>query len=66
MDEWEYQIFDLKAVRETKFIDWDFAEQELNTLGGQGWELAGVTNNVMTRNGNVETVVTLIFKRRKP
>jgi ATP-dependent Clp protease ATP-binding subunit ClpC len=46
--EWEYRIVDSDVV--------SLSEEELNRLGAEGWELAGVPN--------AETVVRLIFKRR--
>ena len=64
MDRWEY-----KYVIGTPHMD------ELNQLGEQGWELAGVINSVSGRtgqggpaygeSGSIHTHVTLIFKRRK-
>lgn len=62
-DKWEYRFeFEPKNVA------------ELNRLGEQGWELAGVVPRVVTPTignnygleGIVTTQVTLIFKRRKP
>jgi hypothetical protein len=44
---------------------------ELNEMGAEGWELAGVIQEVSASPPSVSTIgtyteVTLIFKRRKP
>lgn len=75
MEKWEY-----KYVRATGRSMPGFShlptEEELNALGTQGWELAGIATTVSggissqssgtVIGGSTSSSHTLIFKRRKP
>ena len=60
---WEYKVL-------AQPTGVDQAQEVLNTLGEEGWELAGTTNNTYSSpNGAsiaTRTTVQLIFKRAKP
>jgi hypothetical protein len=71
MEKWEYRFEVGKAaigMTSGHLIDAKF-QTNVNQLGEQGWELAGVVNDTSSGSGyqaEIRTTVTFVFKRRKP
>ena len=62
MEQWSYKLVPVDMYQRGQKIDILAIEEKLRELGVQGWEVAGVMNNVTT--GATELVV--ILKRRPP